>query len=100
MDFGGAREAVESEFSERAEDRDAESQARGPAGQSDDQVLDDELASDLRMAGAERQASGELFGAGIGARESEVGDVQRADQKHEDGGGPQQIEGSAHIFDQ
>ena len=57
--------------------------ASAAAAQPEHQALGDQLAHEAPPAGAERVANGDLAGAGLGARDEQIGDVDDRDHQHE-----------------
>src|ERR1700761_1850448 len=55
----------------------------------EDKAFEEELADDAGTAGAESTADGELFGAGGGAREQQVGEIDACDEQDGSDGAPE-----------
>ena len=70
----------------------ADRQPRDRGDHRQDDALGDELPRDPPFAGAERQPGGELLQPRARSHQHEVGDVDAADQQHEQRAAPHQVE--------
>ncbi len=71
-----------------------------PAGERRYHRLDQELSRDLRRRGAKRDPRRELALTARRSHQRQVGDVDRADEQHECGTGPQQVQRAANRTSQ
>ena len=60
-----------------------EPDARGAAGERDDEVLGEQLPNESSPAGANREPHREFLAALGGARQEQVGEVHAREQQHE-----------------
>ena len=70
---------------------------RGWRRRGEDEAFGEELADDAGTAGAESAAHGELLGAGGGASEQQVGEVDAGDEQDRADGGPKDDERAAKL---
>ena len=77
-----------------------EQQADHGSGERDRQALGEHLPHQLRTAGANRRADGELAAARRGADDEQVGDVGARDQQHEGNRAHQRQDRRTHAADE
>ena len=77
-----------------------EQHAQRAGDHGEDQALDEELADDPGVRGAERSPDGDFLVACGQASEKERRDVGAGDQQHEADGAEQRVEGGPQIADQ
>ena len=95
-DLGPVGQVLEVEAADGSKRRGAHPQSGDRRRQRQDHVLDHELPCDLDGGGAEGQPGRQLLEPRPGAYQDEVGHVDAADQEHEEGAAPQQVQRRLH----